>query len=216
MSIPSPTIALTQRDTELLETLTQRVRVLSVDQISRTWWPSSTTTATSVARLRQLADAGYLSRINLMAHPETPVSQPVCVWHQDHPVPDFGAVAWSLNSRWTEPLVSTACVIATRFAGRFFGGHGGRPPRRAETTHDLQLGAVFLQMRTNQPHRVATWISEEDRKKDTGHGEKLPDAIVTDDGHQTAIELGGTSYDRNKLQEFHTFCAGQNLNYEIW
>jgi len=174
------------------------------------------TPATSVGRLRQLANADYLSRINLMAHPETSAPEPVCVWHQNTVAPDFGAVAWCLNSRWSEPLVSTACVIATRFSGRFFGGHGGRKPRRAETTHDLQLGAVFLQMRTDHPQRAATWSSEEERKKDAGHGEKLPDAIVSDGDRKTAIELGGKSYDREKLEDFHTFCVEQNLDYEIW
>lgn len=216
MSIRTSAIALTQRDTEILEALTLRIRVLSVDQVSRTWWPDSTSPETAVRRFRQLADAGYLSRISLMAHPETSLSEPVCVWHQEADVPDFGAVAWRLNSRWAEPLVTTACVIATRFAGRFFGGHGGRKPRRAETTHDLHLSAVYLQMQTNQPHRAATWISEDERKKDTEHGGKLPDAIVTDSGRKTAIELGGKSYDRDKLEAFHVFCHEQNLGYEIW
>lgn len=209
-------MALTQRDTELLEALTLRIRVLSVEQISRTWWPDSANADTVIRRLKQLTDAGYLSRIGLMAHPETPVTEAVCVWGQNAPAPDFGAIAWRLNSRWPEPLVNTDCVIATQFAGRFFGGYGGRKPRRAETTHDLHLSAVFLQMRTNQPERAATWSSEEERKKDAEHGEKLPDAIVSDGDRRTAIELGGKSYNREKLEGFHDFCAEQNLDYEIW
>ncbi|MFT4556160.1 MAG: hypothetical protein ACI92S_001500 [Planctomycetaceae bacterium] len=216
MATRTTTIALTQRDTELLEALTLRIRVLSIDQISRTWWPDSATAETANRRVRQLVDAGYLSRVSLMAHPETPVHEAVCVWTQDDVVPDFGAVAWRLNSRWLEPLINTDCVIATRFAGRFFGGYGGRKPRRAETTHDLHLSAVFLQMRTNQPRRSASWSSEEERKKAAGHGEKLPDAIVSDGKCKTAIELGGKSYDREKLEGFHKFCVEQNLSYEIW
>lgn len=216
MTTRRTSLALTQRDTELLEALTLRIRVLSVEQISRSWWQSSATSETASRRIRQLVDGGYLSRLSLMAHPETPVTEAVCVWRQHEQIPDFGAVAWQLNSRWPDPLVNTDCVIATRFAGRFFGGYGGRKPRRAETTHDLHLSAVFLQMRTNQPERAVTWSSEEERKKDAGHGEKLPDAIVSDGDRRTAIELGGKSYDREKLADFHAFCVEQNLDYEIW
>lgn len=209
-------LILTTRDIELLETLTLRIRVLSVEQIMRVWWPDSRIVDTVNRRLKQLERAGYLSRLGLMAHPETSLTKAICVWTRHDPLPDFGAIAWQLNSRWSQPLVNTDCVIATRFAGRFFGGYGGRKPRRAETTHDLHLSAVFLQMRTNQPELATTWISEEARKKDTAHGEKLPDAIVSDGDRKIAVELGGKSYDRGKLEDFHKFCVEQNLDYEIW
>lgn len=212
----SPEIALTQRDNELLESLTRRIRVLSVDQIHRSWWPDSSTSETTVRRLRQLEHAGYLDRILLMAHPESALSDPILIWKSGEPLPNLGSVAWQLQSRWPEPLISTDCVIATRMAGVFFGGHGGRKPRRAETTHDLHLSAVFLQMRTDSPERAQSWISEDERKKETGHGEKLPDAIVTDGSRRTAIELGGKSYDREKLEAFHDFCVASDLDYEIW
>jgi hypothetical protein len=71
-------------------------------------------------------------------------------------------------------------------------------------------------MLTQRPERASTWISEEGRKKGTQHGEKLPDAIVSDGSRQTVVELGGKSYDRSKLEAFHKFCDERNLAYEIW
>ena len=216
MTQRSPNLVLTPRDTELLEVLTRRIRMLSITQIGRVWWPTSESPeAIARRRLVQLEQAGYLERLSVMAHPELELAQPVAVWRPGLPTPELGPISWRLKSRWTEPLVNTACVIATKFAGRFLGGYGGRKPRRAETTHDLHLSSVFLQMRTRQPERAATWISEADRKKETGYGEKLPDGIVLDGDHKTAIEFGG-AYDRPKLEEFHEFCHDQKLAYEIW
>lgn len=208
--------ALTARDREILETLTLRIRVLSVAQIGRVWWRDSASPVSIVRRrLKQLQEAGYVEPLNLMAHPELPLTEPIVNWRPGDPAPDFGAVSWRLRSRWTQPLVNTTCAIATRSAGQFFGGYGGRKPRRAETTHDLHLSAIFLRMRTLEPSRAATWISEADRKKDSGYGEKLPDGIVIDGQQKTAIEFGG-AYDKPKLQEFHAFCDQQALAYEIW
>lgn len=210
-------INLTSRDTELLQVLTLRIRILSLAQIGRVWWPDAATPAIApMRRLQQLQADGYVELVSVMAHPETELSRPLVTWQPGLPPPDQGALAYRLRTRWNEPLVDTPCVIATAFAGRFFGGYGGRKPRRAETTHDLHLSAVFLQMQTNHPERAATWISEEGRKKDLEHGEKLPDAIVTDGDHLTVIELGGKSYDRPKLEAFHDHCAGRNLAYEVW
>ena len=202
---------------ELLEVLPLRIRILSLAQVGRTWWAHAAAPATApIRRLSQLCQAGYVELVSVMAHPETELAGPLVKWRPGHSPPDHGALAYRLRSRWTDPLVQTSCVVATSFAGRFFGGYGGRAPRRAETTHDLHLSAVFLQMRTNQPERAATWISEEGRKKQLEHGEKLPDAIVTDGDQQTVIELGGKSYDRSKLVAFHEHCAGRNLAYEVW
>ncbi len=210
-------LTLNDRDVNLLETLTLRVRVLSISQVVRVWWPDSVNIKTAAhRRLSQLEAAGYVELFPMMAHPEVTLSEPLCSWKPGESSPDFGALAWLLQSRWNEELVNTHCVISTDFAGRFFGGYGGRKPRRAETTHDLHLSSVFLQMRTNQPDRAATWISEDARKKDLVHGEKLPDAIVSDGDSQIAIELGGKSYDRRKLEEFHEHCDERNLAYEVW
>lgn len=163
MSRPTPNILLTERDSEILVVLTLRIRVLSLEQISRTWWQDSVDpTIAARRRLQQLEAGGHLEQITLMAHPEVSVEEPICSWEPGQELPDFGNVAWQLNKRWSSPLVTTECVIATRFAGQFFGGHGGRKPRRAETTHDLHLSAVFLQMMVTHPQRAMTWSSEEE------------------------------------------------------
>lgn len=212
----SDNMALTERDRDLLETLTLRVRVLSLAQIGRVWWHDSLRPISLIRRrLTQLQDAGFVETFDLMAHPELPVSEALTKWTPGKPAPDFGALSWRLRSRWDQPQVNTRCVIATRLAGHFFGGYGGRKPRRAETSHDLHLSAVYLRIRAHEPDRAATWISEAARKKEAGFGEKLPDGIVFDGQQKTAIEFGG-AYDKPKLEAFHNFCQQQSLAYEIW
>ena len=47
-------------------------------------------------------------------------------------------------------------------------------------------------------------------------GDKVPDAVVKDGLYRTAIELVGSSYRAQKLEAFHTYCAAQDLGYELW
>lgn len=83
----APTLlTLTERDEALLEVLARHVRVLSLPQVARTWWPEAAP-ETARARLRTLAAAGVLHLTEHLARAEVPLARPLGVWacRSDYP-----------------------------------------------------------------------------------------------------------------------------------
>lgn len=213
-------ISITQRDDEILDALTLRVRLLSLDQVTRTWWSGMTYgKKAALRRLRQLGDAGKLLVFDLPAHPEIHLAQPVCRWKPRQPAPAFDSVSYKLSSRWTEPPIRHRAVIASKATGRHYGGWGGRFPRGTERTHDLHMATVFLVKLKCRDFSTPNWLSEEKirerrARKRSGKLGHLPDAVIARP-KRLAVEFGG-AYSPDKLRSFHAYCEEVGLPYEIW
>lgn len=208
---------LSDRDRVLLQVLLRRVRVFSVTQAARTFWPgASKPLAVAARRLRELEAQGLLGRHAILAHPEIEIPKASLVWRPGQEDPDFGALAYRLQSRWTKDPVSVPVVAATKAAEARLGGHGGRRIRLREGTHELHLTHVYLRMLAENPQRAATWVSEAELfARGAGRWEPLPDAMVFDDGSPTVIEFGGT-YSKAKLERHHHFFVEHRVRYELW
>lgn len=207
----------TERDQEILRTLTHRVRFLSLRQISRTWWTNTAAgVETARQRLRKLVHFGYLERIRVNVHPELPLPAPVARWEPDDTAPDFGAVSYALQCRWTRAPKPTLVFLASKQTARRLGGRGGRFKRDLQLNHDIHMGTLYLRLLREDPGRAARWISE-DRLAAERRGQKLPDAgIAGNDGKlASVIEFGG-AYDRKHVRAFHEDCAVREIPYEIW
>ena len=204
---------------ELFEVLAVRVRVLSLGQVSRTWWPD-VSPATARSRLERLRASGLVDLHRRLAREELDLLRPLATWEPGQETPSLASVARCAQTRWSTPPRSTLCVVATTATGVRFAGRGGRPPRESEWTHDLQLSQVYLHFRAHAPRRAARWQHEDlaERPKSTSPrpGEKLPDAIIHDDGRAVAVEIVGNSYGREKLEAFHSYCDERRLPYELW
>lgn len=208
---------LTARDLALIDALTLRIRALSVDQIARTWFSNSQDPRRSaLRRIATLARLGAVEQYKAHARPELALTNPIATWIPNAPVPDFEAMSYQLACRWRAPAVPVSVIIATREAGTWRGGHGGRRPRRSELSHDLSLAGLYLKWLQRNQHEAARWISEATLRKH-GFGERgiLPDGMIESQGRHKVVELGGV-YAAVKLREFHRFCAMRNLAYEIW
>ncbi len=199
--------AATCRDQEIIEILILRVRVLSVEQVARQWWNSTSAgIAAARRRLGGLEQQGLLQLAALSARPELPLTEPLATWRAGSHVPDFGAVAHRLRQRWRQAGAArrTECIWSA--------GGVSRRPRVSEVTHDLQLAAVYLAMHRQCPQRARTWTFETEFVEGRS---KVPDAVVRDGPLVTAVEMGG-QYDREKLEQFHAYCLGRGMAYEIW
>lgn len=211
----------TTRDHQILDALTRRVRVLTLDQIARTWWNDSASPVRVVReRLRTLAAEGLVRIDRSPAHPEIALHQPVLRWSIGDTDPELGQVSYALQSRWREHPVLTPNVSATKLAADRFGGHGGRPPRAVELTHDIHMAAVFLRYREQQPEVLKHWTFEEQvkaerRRAKTPPGLKLPDAFLRLPEGTRVVEFGG-AYSKEKLLAFHGYCKEYLFPYEIW
>ncbi len=211
------TSILTNRDTEILSTLTKRVRVLSELQIAQRWWTSSTHACSSARRsLKRLIDARLLATGVGMAHPLISLESPVVAWTPGSPVPDAEQTAYRLQSRWSLAPVSTRWFSATRRAGSLTGGFGGRTPRASDLAHDIHLAQLYMRLEGKQPRVAATWTSETELYTlGMGRNKRLPDAMVREDDSWRVIEFGG-AYSSDKVRAFHDFCSDCGLGYEIW
>lgn len=210
-------LELRPRDEDVLHTLATKVRILSLDQIARTWWPHARDPAAAARRrLEALAESDLLTFEPLWARPELALTEPLATWQPGLRRPDLGQLAPLVRSRWEKPALRTPCAFATRAGSLRFGGEGGRSPREAEVTHDLHLARVYLLMRTELPTRAQSWVAEEGiAAARIDRVQKLPDAQVTDGTHQTAIEFAG-AYSLEKLSAFHLYCETERLAYELW
>jgi hypothetical protein len=204
---------LTDRDREILLTLTQKVRLLSLAQIARTWWPSASPAA---ARNRLAALPSLVARLKLNAHPELTLDGPLFTWRPGEPVPRFGALSYQLKKRWNQAPEPTTVYIATEKAARYFGGFGGKLRRPLQATHDLHMAQVYLQLLARDPAKAGLWVSEE-RFAPERRREKLPDAVLRDAaGHIVlVIEFGG-AYDARHVERVHLDCVTRSLPYELW
>lgn len=209
-----PSFSLTERDREVVGTLTNRLRALALKQVADTWWAGSEQPAHR--RLAQLADAGFVSLKTAPVQLLSP-STPLITWTPNQVEPEFGSVAYQLARRWLAQPTRHVVVSATREARTRFGSVGGRFPRRVELSHDLLLASVFLRLLADEPGTAETWKLDEAiyRTRIKRHNEKLPDAEVRRGGRVWVIEAGG-KYPRDRLVAFHGYCVERERSYELW
>jgi hypothetical protein len=207
---------LMSRDVEILTTLTTKVRVMSVAQIGRIWWPESTHGSMHAwRRLKRLEALRLVSTYRAMGHPLLPLASPIIAWQPGEPIPAFASASYCLKSRWNRPPQVNVCVIATATAAVRFGGYAGRKSRATEQSHDLHLSEVYLHLRARSPELAKLWRSETDLQKSMPSGGRLPDAMIDTHSGPLVIEFGG-GYSKEKLAAFHAWCAAEKYPYEVW
>ena len=211
---------LTARDCEILESLARKVRAFSVSQVARGWWASSSNPGSFARRrLRQLAEAGYAKLLMVYAAPLLELSEPLYVWRDGQAAPDFGSLAWQLQSRWPEVAPEhTEVILAGPTTNNQFGGPVSRPRFTSHhAAHDLHVSELFLRFRRTRAEEVAGWLGEDIRPK-SGYRLKDPDVLIENGPGQRplVIEFGGRSYVAEHLRTFHEDCAARGRDYELW
>jgi hypothetical protein len=207
---------LTLRDHELNIALSQKVRLLGLQQIATNWWNGET--ANARRRLKQLVSAGLLHRVEVAARTLPSLSQPVVIWRPGMEPPDYDAVSYKLQRRWQSlPVRPCTAFVASDHAARLYGGKNrGDLKHPLQATHDLGVAQVFLQLRATARPWAEAWRGE-DLLADTRRGEKCPDAFIVNDQGQIVcvIEFGG-QYNAERICDFHDDCSRRALIYQIW
>lgn len=209
----------TLRDSEILAALCTKVRLFTLGQIARTWW-AETKDAEAAARRRlsKLAEGELVQRQRVLAAPLPLLEAPVMAWRPGQAVPDCGAAAWLLQSRWTRGPRATSVYTATRLATRRYGGSAASKMKATfQATHDLGVSQMYLNLLTNKPEQAELWVSE-DTLAPYRRKQKLPDAVLAKragDRPQLVLEFGG-QYDKRRVLAFHQDCEQRKLPYEVW
>ena len=216
---PSVATQLTTRDLEILHALTHCVRLFSTQQIAAYWWKSSSKSSTTLRdRIRILAECDWIRRGTVFARPLPPIERPLFVWRPREPAPEFDAIAWIAQSRWTAAPKSISVVVASNKSSRHFFGRQARGIRQGfQTTHDLGVAEVYLRFREQFPLQISQWRGERmiahlRRRK------KVPDAVIADEAlwpPKLVVEFAG-AYSARRLRQFHHVCVKEQLSYQLW
>lgn len=211
-------VVLTKRDDEILDALTIRIRLLSLEQVTAMWWNETPTGLTNARkRLQTLVDRHMLCRLQVFARPLPSLAQPIAKWRPRSPAPCFGQVAWRLQSRWTKPPRLTTVYIATRRCANFYGGRRkGELTHEFQATHDLALAQLYLSLKRKAPQKAQQWFGEDMLRRQ--FRTKQPDAVIAESPTarpRLVVEFGG-AYDMPRVAAFHKHCKKMKLPYEIW
>lgn len=196
------------QNTDCLETLSSRVRVLTEGQVAE--WFRHTKHPTLMARqwITRGCKACFLERKLLLSHPEISLEVPILVFTPGDTDPNFDHLAWRLKKRWHLPAGRTTVVWATEvLRAQFRNALRHRRIRLSEVTHDIHVSRLFLNLRRQDPHRAALWTPEDSLS--WHKAQSRPDAILGD----TWIEFGG-AYSAKKLRRMHDMY--RNYKYELW
>lgn len=210
-----PATTWTERDRAILVALALRVPFFSLQQIARTWWPNSAPLAAR-RRLSRLVSDGHLWSAHVTTHPELALEEPASTWAPGDTAPNFAAVSYRLQSRWTGTPAPTTIFRATHAVARRLGGQGGKLSHQTHVTHDLHMGTLYLRLLQTDPDAAACWVSERELAPERRH-QKLPDAAIrAPDGRlERVIEFGG-AYNVEHVRAFHEDCERRSLPYELW
>ena len=207
---------MSDREKEILRVVANCVRVLSTDQVARTWW-SDTRWGNCRAKesLWDLAARDWLCMQPVLSRPIQSLVEPLMTWQVGEPLPQFEKLARQLHERAKAQPVVTTIVYATSKTVSLF-GKGNKPTIKiAQMTHDLHVSAVFLLLYANG-QGTENWLSEDQLPK-SWPLDVRPDAVLLDEGGTptVAIEYGG-DYSAQRLEQLHEGFVSIGLGYELW
>lgn len=210
------TVNCTDRDFDLLETLTWRIRLMPVSQVVALWWPDAQVRTTPRNRLKTLATTEWLELHRINARPLLTPDVPLIAWQPGVDVPDAEQAAVTIRERRNiaaEPV--EVCVASARTAN-LFGSSARGLPSFERRDHDLRLAAVYGYYRRTWPELARTWIGEQARLPGQAFS-RNPDAVLLDTSRRITrvIESAG-EWNARQISAFHEFCFANALPYELW
>jgi hypothetical protein len=210
------TLTLTERDMDLLDVLTLRVRLLTLRQVTELWWPTGENQRCARRRLECLVSAKLIQMHCVNAHPLLPVTSALFAWEPGDAEPDCEQLAARCSQRWNRPAVPMTVFVAAPASANLLGSSACGLPHRDHWNHDLRLAAVYTAYRLQRPGLAAMWIGEHGLPK-AGHRIKDPDAFLRHQSGQIVrvIESAGR-YGESQFQSFHEHCEAHDLPYELW
>ena len=203
----------TEEDEALLNMLTTKVRLLSLEQVAKAWAGDKKYVR---RRLRRLSSLGLIAIEPVNVRPMIELATPIVRWLPGDDKPNFHKTSYRLQSRWKGDLVTLTACWATKQASHIYGGRGGGPPHRSQLTHDLHLSEVFVQLLRGFPEHAKCWVGEDSAPGTNAH-DKVPDALLLDSCGKPdrVIEFGG-AYGARRVELFHNTCSEKGLAYELW
>ncbi|MBN8625632.1 MAG: hypothetical protein J0M17_09095 [Planctomycetes bacterium] len=207
---------LTDRDLDLLETLTMRVRMLAMIQWAQLGWPLGRNLKTAQRRLRQLTDTGLIETHVVNAHPLLPAEQPLAEWQPGNCDHDAKKISEQARRRWNAAAQPMTVCVASPLAAGLFGSTARGLPAVEHRDHDLRLASTYVYYRQHQPQAALMWLGNHALPK-AGYRLKNPDALLRDPcGRTLRVIHSAGHYSHEQVESFHKYCVEHDLPYELW
>jgi hypothetical protein len=207
---------LTERDLDLLETLTLRVPMLTVPQTAEVWWPKTCHQRAARHRLALLARSGWIERHIINAHPPLATLHPLFSWMPGEQDPDGEHIACESRARWSQPTRPTEVYVASPRTACVLGSTARGLPPLEHRDHDLRLAAVYVHYRKSHPRLASSWISQHALPK-AGYRLKDPDALLRHaNGRVLRVIQAAGRWNAAQVASFHEYCIQSDLPYELW
>lgn len=205
----------TARDLDIVESLTQRVRLLSLDQVARIWWAKGSGLRVVHRRLRKLAEAGLIECRLVNVCIGIQPTEPLISWSAGDEEPNADKLADRNQSRWDQRAVPTEIITATRLAANLFGSSVFGLPPVHHRDHDLLLSEIYVVYCIRRPTEANLWRGADNSCSDS----PVPraDAFLLNEDRTVvrAIESAGHA-GAHEITAFHRRCAQASLSYELW
>ena len=207
---------LTERDLDIIETLTCRVPLLTFQQATRLWWPECTKTRTARRRLEKLSRSKWIAQHVVNITPLQRVAGPLFAWTPGIQGPNAAALAQQSQARRRKAARPTSVLAASSLAAAMMGSsaHGLPAPQRRD--HYVNLAAVYVRYRMENPNLAIRWVGQHVRPKGC-FWHRTVDAILRGpDGSPIGLIHVVGRWEPHQVERFHDFCQQSNLPYELW
>jgi len=198
----------TERDLAIVETLTTRIRMMTLEQLVRVWWPKANNNGASKRRLRKLTEAGMIEQriVNVSCH-QTP-DEPRFHWLPGGVPPNADDI---VGRRADSPAsVSMHVVNATKLAANLFGSTVYDLPELHRRRHETALAFVYTHFAATRPRDAERWNL-------TSDADVSADAWLVDSEQrpQLAIKLVSAMTPEHIVKAHERF-ASTSIPYELW
>ena len=204
------------KERQIVSALAESVRVMTVEQISATWW-TNTRWGKSRAKacLQELVDEGWIHLQRALVRKVHQPLRPLVAWDPGDSQPEFEELARVLHRRAMSDAKFATVAYAAKRAVLFFGSGPAPSVKLTQLTHDLNVSEIYLRVFRCRDDGTR-WLSEDRLPSDWPMRER-PDAVLVGESGKTlrAIEYGG-DYPVSRLQELHTAFAKADLGYQLW
>ena len=149
-----------EREEEIVRTLADKVRVLTLSQVARTWWTESRWgKSRAKSALSRLAERKLVRLRRALARPINLDEQAIVEWSIGDVIPDLETVATYLHRRAMIDASMQSIVTAASKAVALFGTGRATSIKLTQLTHDLHVSEVYLRYRDGE--LVKRWLSED-------------------------------------------------------
>lgn len=173
--------SLSSHDFSLLKIAVRCVSQFDIHHAKAHWKVS---TVAAKRRLAKLERRGLIKSRNVLASMPPVITQPLCIWKPNMPVPHAGQVSYAARQRWKAlPVELRRVFYATNLGRALLGRSPISPPKDIQATHDLGLASTFIEYARRWPKLTEScWLNESEYAQHRGRHVKVEDAMLNRKG----------------------------------